>query len=102
MYDISFDIESREIIMKNNDFATTDNPSVQNGGIMLYSRCANLQFPMAGIGVEDMIGAGLTKATYELNRWQAMAKNDGATVAKWKAEQLPGGIIAIEPEVSYE
>lgn len=88
--------------MKNNDFATTTNPSVQNGGILLYSRCANLGKPMAGIGMEEVMGADMSKTAYEMNRWQQMAKDDGAPVAKWSAAPVGGNQVGITTEVSYE
>jgi hypothetical protein len=101
MFDILFDITTREIVMNNNDFATTANPSVQNGGIALYSRCANLRFPMFGIGVEDLMNGDMTKAAYEMNRWQVMTKNDGADIARWSAAPFAGNQVAIQTEVSY-
>ena len=101
MLDVAFDIVTREIVMKDNDFATTDNPSIQNGGILLYSRCARLQFPMAGIGIEYLMGADMTIAAFEMNRWQIMAKNDGATIARWSAVPFIDNQVAIQTEVSY-
>jgi len=101
MKDILFDITTREIVMKNNDFATTENPSVQNGGIILYSQCANPLVPMMGVGILNIINGNMTKAAYELNRWQAQAKTDGATIATWTAEPI-GGSANIHTDISYE
>lgn len=101
MLDINFDITTREIVMKNNDFTTTENPSVQNGGNILYSRCANSLQPMTGIGILEIIGANGSKAAFEMNRWQAQTLNDGATIAKWASKMLPGNDIAIDIKQSY-
>jgi hypothetical protein len=101
MYDIAFDITTREIIMKGNDFFTTINPSNQNGGNILYSRCANPLAPMTGIGILEIIGANGSKAAFEMNRWQAQTLNDGATIAKWKSSPLPDNDIAIDIKQSY-
>lgn len=101
MYDIQFDVVTREIVMKDNDFLTTSNPSIQNGGILLYSRCCHLSHPMAGIGVEEVMGSDLTKTTFEMNRWQQMVKDDSATKVGWKAVPNVGNEIIIEVEVSY-
>ena len=100
MFDINFDITTREIIFSNNDFATTKNPSVQNGGILLYARGMNPVSPMLGVGILDVINGGMTRATFELNRWQAQAKTDGATIASWSGQPLNGS-ADILTEVSY-
>ena len=88
--------------MKDSDFKITKNPSIQNGGIMLYSHCSNLLNPVAGIGMQELIGGNMTKVAYELNRWQTMAKNDGASIARWAAAPYGGNEVAITTEVSYE
>ena len=101
MLDVTFDLVTREIVIKNNDFALQTNPSVQNGGIALYSRADNLRFPMFGIGIEDMMNAGMTKVAYELNRWKIMVANDGAAIVRWSAVPYQGNTAAISTEVSY-
>lgn len=101
MQDIMFDIVSREIILKNNDFSLQSNPSVQNGGIALYSRADHLSAPMFGIGVEDMINADMSKVAFEMNRWKAMVSDDGATIVRWNAVPLTGNEVGISQEISY-
>lgn len=101
MLDLKFDIVTREIVMQDGDFSLQSNPSVQNGGIALYSRADILSVPMFGIGVEDMVNAGMTKVTYEMNRWKTMVANDGATVAKWSAVTVAGNQAGIQWEISY-
>lgn len=101
MNDILFDIVNREIVLKKNDFELTANPSVQNGGILLYSRCGNPDLPMLGVGIIEIIGAGGSKEAYEMNRWQAQTLGDGASIAKWKAVN-PAGQADIGIMVSYE
>lgn len=100
MKDIEFDIVNREIVLSYNDFATELNPSVQNGGIMLNSRAANVEDPMAGIGLEEVINADMAKLTYEMNRWAQMCIDDGATLARWNIEKS-GSDALIAQEVSY-
>lgn len=101
MEDVKFDIVTREIVMHDNDFALQSNPSVQNGGIALYSRADNLRFPMFGVGVEDMMNANMTKVAFEMNRWKAMVSDDGATIVRWSAVPLAGSEVGISTEVSY-
>lgn len=101
MYDIEFDIVQREIIMDGNDFATTANPSTQNGGILLNSRCAFLSAPMAGIGLEDTINSSGTKLAFEMNRWKAQALNDSATICRWSAVTGQSGVPDVIMEISY-
>lgn len=102
MNDIKFDVVTREIVMKNNDFDLTDNPSVQNGGIIMYSSCANPEKPMVGIGILEIIGANGSKEAYEMNRWQAQVKADGATIASWQSKQNNQGSADIYTYISYE
>jgi len=84
MNDIEFDVITREIKMTTTgDFSVTANPSVQNGGIILLSRCAYINNPMLGIGLEDVINAPTSKTAYELNRWQNECVQDGATIAQY-------------------
>jgi len=101
MQDIWFDIVAREIVLQNNDFELTTNPSVQNGGNVLYSRAANPLAPMVGIGILEIIGGNGSKAAYEMNRWQAQMITDGATLAVWTATNEPGNNIEISTEQSY-
>lgn len=101
MNDILFDVVTREMVMQNNDFAITSNPSIQNGGIIQYSRCSFLSTPMLGIGMEDLINSATVKTAYEMNRWQQQCKQDTATIAKWTATQT-GQVIKINIQISYE
>ena len=101
MFDLKFDIVTREIAWQNNDFVIEENPSEQNGGIILYSRAAIIQSPISGIGLEQVINSGLNKTTYEMNRWQQQVKQDGASVATWSAT-TEGNEVKINTTVSYE
>ena len=101
MFDLKFDIVTREIVWTNNDFVIETNPSEQNAGILLYSRVAIIQSPISGIGLEQVINSGLSKTTYEMNRWQQQVKQDGASIATWGAI-TNGNDVAINTNVSYE
>eukprot|EP01037_Dinobryon_pediforme_P011474 gene11474-11570_t len=94
--DVEFDIIKRDIVMTGSgdtsDFVLTQNPSVQNGGILLRSKVAILNNPMYGIGlVEEVMGSHASIVTRELNRWKAQCMQDGATIAKWNASITPQG-----------
>lgn len=103
MQDIYFNTVTREISIKNGDIVLTDNPSEQNGGILLYAKGFNLSFPLLGVGINDVINAGAgTDAVFELNRWKQQALNDGATGAEWK--KLPGSdtrTLSFEIDIDY-
>jgi hypothetical protein len=107
MLDIEFDIVTREVVLSaplgsaSMDILTTPNPSVQNGGILLYGRCLNCVYPIFGIGIEDSINSNTSQAAFELNRWQQQCKIDGATFAKWAAK-TNGANIEIAQKISYE
>lgn len=81
MEDILFDIITREIDFSGNgpssDFELTQNPSVQNGGNIMYSRAANVEKPIFGIAVEQFINGNMTNAARELARWQQQVVADG-------------------------
>ena len=101
MLDLKFDIRTRELVLTDGDFVSTENPSIQNGGIIQFSRCAFLSNPMLGIGMEDVINANDVKTAYEMNRWQQQAKSDGATVARWTAKKIENNGIETHTEVDW-
>lgn len=102
MHDILFSIVTREIVMDNDDFAVTENPSVQNGGILLYSLGAIPLLPMYGVGlVPQVINGARRDLVYQLNRWQQQAYQDGATLAKWEITPHNGDEELLN-QVSYE
>lgn len=101
MTDIEFDITTREIVLaEDDDFSVIENPSVQNGGIIQYSRCAFVNNPMLGIGMEQIINSNDISAAYEMNRWQSQCKNDGATIAKWSGT-TNGNNLVVKTQISY-
>lgn len=81
MEDILFDLITREIVFNgigsNSDFELTQNPSVQNGGIIMYSRAANIYSPIFGIAVEQFMNGNQTNAAKELARWKQQVSQDG-------------------------
>lgn len=84
-----------------NDFGLTQNPSVQNGGILLYGRCFSPLEPMFGIGlIPEIINGPAPALAYEENRWVSQATIDGATIAKWSSTLAPGGANTFN-DVSY-
>lgn len=102
MLDIKFDIATREIVIKDNDFALTDNPSVQNGGIIEVSKGANPLQPMLGIGLlPGIIGGPVRRLTFEMNRWRSQVVNDGATLAVWIPGPMIGKNAKVETKISY-
>lgn len=107
MLNFLFDIVAREIVLSkgsHGDFVTTANPSIQDGGALLYSKGTNLRNLMAGVDINTIVNGGAGSATpaHELNRWQAQALNDGATIAKWTSTPVqPTGQFAFTSEISY-
>ena len=101
MQDLQFDIINRELVMNGGDFVATSDRSAQNGGILLRARATNAARPDFGIGIEEVMNSDMTKLTFEMNRWKQMAKNDGATLANWKAVNT-GASFGLSYQVSYE
>jgi hypothetical protein len=101
MYDIFFDISTRDIIYANGDFVTTTNASTQNGGIIEQSRCAILVNPMLGVALEDTINSHPQEVVTEMTRWKQQCLNDGAKVANW-SNTITNNKVNIQVQVSYE
>lgn len=102
MQDLHFDLPTRELTMKNNDFVLTANPSVQNGGNLLYSKGANPELPMFGIGlIPDVINGPTRGLVFQLNRWKAQAILDGATLAEWSGVNTSQTTANFEVDISY-
>lgn len=77
MADFEFNIETRELVITDGDFTYKENPSSQNGGIILNSRCAINRNPVLGIGMEQIINGAEAITAFELNRWANQVKSDG-------------------------
>lgn len=102
--DIIFDPILRDLVFApDGDFATTDNPSTQNGTILLEARCMNILQPQFGIGFNSQVlGGDTSQAAFQLNRWTAMVRADGG-VANWKRKNNPPNInFDFEGNVSYQ
>jgi hypothetical protein len=95
--DIEFDTKVRDIVLSGGAFATVDNASAQNGGIILEARCAYRSNPMLCIGLEDTIQSHPEKTGYELNRWQTQVYADGAKFAKWTVTNVND----VDTEINY-
>ena len=101
MIDIAFDITTREIQFENGDFKLTENPSIQNGGIIKDGTCVNIYFPTIGVGInENLINSPIEKVDYLMKLWQQQCRQDGATAADYKLTQNVSD-INIEIDVSY-
>lgn len=100
--DILFNSVTREIVFASNgDFETTDNPSVQNGAIILEARVFNIQKPQYGIGFNSqIIGGPRSQAALQLNRWVQQIQSEGAK-AKWNALQANNADFSFEADVNY-
>ena len=98
-----WDCNTRDIVFDSDgDFATTDNPSAQNAGIILEARAFNILQPQFGIGYNSQVlGGNVANATYELNRALAQISADGGR-ATWKpVPLLPNEQFDFELDASY-
>jgi len=102
MNDITFDINTRDLVISSGDFATTGNPSVQNGSIIKEARCLSPLSPIWGIGLMDIINAPVEKTNYEMSRWSQQAKDDGAVKATSQVTNDPvSKITNINIQIQY-
>lgn len=102
--DIVFNPITRDLeFAPDGDFATTDNPSTQNGTIMLEARCMNILFPTFGIGFNSQVlGGNTSQAAFQLNRWVSQIRADSGA-GSWKRKANPPGVqFDFECEVSYQ
>lgn len=77
MKDLMYDINARDLVMKNGDFVYTDNPSVQNGMLLLLSRANNIRNLIMGIGINQLRGGTVANVSYEMSRWKSQVQQDG-------------------------
>jgi hypothetical protein len=83
MKDIGFNIDIMEINVVDGDFGVTDNPSTQNGGLILYTKNIVLRRPLLGVGIINSMQGNQQDVIRELNRWKAQAMQDGAKTANY-------------------
>ena len=98
--DLYFDINTRDILIENGDFALIENCSVQNGSILKEARAFDPLSPNWGVGLMEIINAPISVVNYEMNRWVAQAHNDGAKIARYTISNA-NKITVINIEVAY-
>lgn len=102
MFDLSWNIEIQDLNVTGSgttmDFATTENPSVQNGAILLLARGMNVNAPNYGIGIGENINGNSTTAAVQYNRWKGMCFGDGATICIWNYKPA---IQDVQLQISY-
>jgi hypothetical protein len=88
--DIAYDITALDAILTaEGDFAVTDNPSTQNGGIILQARGFNRSNLLLGIGLSEVHGEDITEFATQMNRWQTQVTGDGGQAA-WSYDPNSG------------
>ena len=101
MYDLFFDINIRDLSIVNGDFATTNNPSVQNASIIKEARCFSPNNPTLGVGLMESINSPVSVLNYEMNRVIDQCKKDGASIARFTITNK-NGVSNIDMEVKYQ
>jgi hypothetical protein len=82
MADLKFDIDTMELAIKDGDFVLIDNPSAQNGALILKTQNCNLYTPTLGVNIVNSI-LDNTGVQFHLNRWKEQCKADGAILAEY-------------------
>lgn len=101
MKDLSYNIELQDWDFANGDFVVTDNPSVQNGGIILLTRAFNINNLILGIGINQIRGGSVAQANFEMNRWKQQINSDGGSAGVTTTKDQSGNAI-FSWEVNYE
>lgn len=87
---------------KDGSLAVIENPSTQNGGIILEARCMNVNQPQAGIGFNSqVIGGNLGNVALELNRWNAQIAADGGRSRWVRLPNAPNQQFTFQADVNY-
>jgi hypothetical protein len=100
MKDLAYDIETMQIKLLAGDFFVSDDASQQNGGLLLYTKNINIEFPLFGVGAGDTVNSSVQTQQSYLNRWQAQCLADGAKAARWTMEEV-GNELLFETQVNY-
>ena len=100
MNDIFFDITTMELVIKDGDFVLNPNPSVQNGGLILYTKNAFLNTPLLGIGINSMRNLSKNDNLKSLYTWQQQVIADGAESAS--ATQTPNSKNLNIYDINYQ
>lgn len=101
MKDLQYDIKARDLVVSNGDFVTTDNPSVQNGYLILAFRGINSKNPILGINVNQVSRGSVLQANYEFNRWRQQVVQDGGRASITSTTDVEGN-VTFKWTVSYE
>ena len=91
--DLSFDGVTRQMpLTENGDFIINQNPSVQNGIIILKGRVVNLVKPQVGVGFDSQILGGTeSEAAFQLNRCVIQIQQDNGQAA-WRLIPPPPNV----------
>lgn len=100
MLSLEYDIEEQDLVITNGGLTLTDNPSVQNGGIVLLFRSFNVDNLILGIGINQIRGGSVLQANYEMNRWRAQVVKDGGRASV--TTRMDGGNTFFNWGVNYE
>ena len=76
MQDLKFDTINREIVLEAGDFVLSQDSSVQNGQILLWSKSSFCLNSTLGVGIGGLIGSDVSELNYEMNRWATTSKSD--------------------------
>jgi hypothetical protein len=96
--DLKFDVNKMELVVENGDFVLESNLSSQRGGLFLYTKNANLYFPLLGVGISGLINSDRSTQISYLNRWQSQILEDGAKTASFSIDDN----MVIQTQCSYE
>ena len=83
MSDIRLNIETRDFVIENGDMAIIENPSEQNGAVLLYAKNFNLQYPLLGVGIDEVLSGNIQTISTTLDAWKTQVEQDGGE-GRWE------------------
>lgn len=100
--DLKYDTELMDIVIENGDFKLNNSVSEQNGALILNTKNINIDFPIIGVGINDVLNSDLLTIKSYLNRWKSQVLQDGAISAEWEIVEIAPSVLTFKTTVAYE
>lgn len=101
MTDLKFDVTTMEMVIEDGDFVLSNELSEQNGGILLYCKNFNIDYPVAGVGLGLSVNSSVSYQQNLLNLWKSQCITDGAKNANFEQKKDINNNSYFETKIQY-